>query len=81
MTASSDADTVRNLLQLPKDTVLTLVLLSSEHWLAVAEYIRQGHCYIKQLSLVMIIISSSKDTEAVKAIAKIAVWNPLIYEW
>jgi hypothetical protein len=48
---------------------LTLVLTNKEHWLAVADGIREGQCNIKQLSLDMPQGSSSEATEAVKAIA------------
>jgi hypothetical protein len=68
-TEYASASAMKTLLQLPKDTRLTLVL-NTEHWLAVADGIGQGHCNIKNLYLALQLQSSnSKDTEAVKAIA------------
>jgi hypothetical protein len=67
-TCASD-DGLKTLLQLPKDTRLILIL-KTEHWLAVADGIRQGRCNIKDLYLCLLRQGSrSKDTEAVKAIA------------
>jgi hypothetical protein len=44
-------------------------MLNAEHWLAVADGIRQGQCNIKSLSLVMHPHLRSETTEAVIAIA------------
>jgi hypothetical protein len=66
-TQCASAGAIKTLLQLPKDADLTLVLTNKEHWLAVADGIRQGQCNIKSLSLFM--LDNSKATEAVKAIA------------
>ena len=66
MTRCASTGAVKNLLQLPKDTHLTL---ETDHWLALADEIRQGHCNIKHLSLNKFQSSSSQDTEAIKAIA------------
>jgi hypothetical protein len=67
---------MRNLLQLPKDTRLSLLHTNKEHWLAVADGIRQGQCNIKTLHLALEPQNRSprateveKATEAVKAIA------------
>jgi hypothetical protein len=84
MTASTGADAVQYLLQLPTDTKLRLIL-EADKWLAAVDDIRQGHCNIKDLCLDMLLITRSKETEAFKAIALaqfgwIAVWNPLIYK-
>jgi hypothetical protein len=68
MATSASADAIRNLLQLPKDTHLRLAL-NIEQWLALADGIRQGHCNIKHLYIANFLSSSSKDTEAVKAMA------------
>jgi hypothetical protein len=68
MTESASADAIRNLLQLPKDTELTLSL-TPEQWLAVADEIRLGRCLIKKLRLVLLQSSISEATEAVKAVA------------
>jgi hypothetical protein len=64
--ASDDA--VKNLLQLPTDTALRLAL-KPDHWLVVADEIRQGRCHRKTLHLNMLQNSSSGATEAVKAVA------------
>jgi hypothetical protein len=57
---------MRVLLQLTKDTHLTL---ETDHWLAVADEIRQGRCNIKHLPLPKQIQGSSfKAIEAVEAI-------------
>jgi hypothetical protein len=68
-TTSASADAVKTLLQLPKDTDLTLFQANKEHWLAVADGIRQGQCNVKHLSLLTLQRSSSETTQAVKAIA------------
>jgi hypothetical protein len=68
-TKCASADAMKSLLQLPKNTSL-LLMLNTEHWSAVADGIRQGHCNIKCLFLCLLLqSSSSKDTEAVKALA------------
>jgi hypothetical protein len=44
--------------------------VNTEHWLALADGIRQGHCTIKNLHLALLLQkSSSKATEAMKAVA------------
>jgi hypothetical protein len=66
-TRLASADAMKTLLQLPKDTEL---VLETDHWLAVADEIRQGRCNIRRLYLEMYrTSSSSKTTEAVKAVA------------
>jgi hypothetical protein len=45
-TQCASADAMKTVLQLPKDADLTL-MLNAEHWLAVADGIRQGQCDIK----------------------------------
>jgi hypothetical protein len=52
MITCTSANAIRNLLQLPTVTTLTLVV-RPDQWLAVTEEIRQGRCYKKQLSLWM----------------------------
>jgi hypothetical protein len=68
MTESASTDAIRNLLQLPTDTVLSLAL-TPDHWLAVADEIRLGRCLIKNLHLCMLQGARSWGTEAVKAVA------------
>jgi Ran GTPase-activating protein (RanGAP) involved in mRNA processing and transport len=68
-TPYASAGATRTLLQLLKDVYLTLVLTDKEHWLAVADGIRQGQCTIKSLKLALLQSSSFEATEAVKAIA------------
>jgi hypothetical protein len=68
-TQCASAGAMKTLLQLPKDTELSLVISNKEDWLAVADGIREVQCNIKQLSLVMFQNSSSEGTEAVKAFA------------
>jgi hypothetical protein len=68
MTKCASADAMENLLQLRPATKLHLYL-ETEHWLAVANGIREGRCNIKQLYLELPLISNSKATEAVKALA------------
>jgi hypothetical protein len=68
-TRNASADAMKALLQLPKDTDLTLYQSNKEHWLAVADGIRQGQCNVKHLSLLTLQSSSSETTQAVKAIA------------
>jgi hypothetical protein len=68
MTRCGSADAIRNLLQLPTDTALTLGL-TPDQWLAVTDEIRLGRCFIKSLELAMLKCSSAKATEAVKAVA------------
>jgi hypothetical protein len=66
MTKCASSDAMKSLMQ--SAAVLTLVL-NTEHWSAVADEIRQGHCNIKFLNLVKFQSSSSEDTEAAKTIA------------
>jgi hypothetical protein len=68
MTNCASADAMKNLLQLRPASDLRLGV-NTEHWLAVADEIRQGRCNVKHLSLDTFQSSSSEDTEAVKAIA------------
>jgi hypothetical protein len=72
MTKYASADAMKNLLlvQLRPATELRLVL-EMDHWLAVANEIRQGRCKIKSLNLAMLHVSSSRATEAVKALASV----------
>jgi hypothetical protein len=68
-TTSASADAVKTLLQLPKDTHLLLTTYQ-DHWLAVADGIRQGQCNIKTLYLSLLPPNTSPQaTQAVKAIA------------
>jgi hypothetical protein len=69
MTACASTGAMQELLQLGPTTDLRLVV-NTEHWLAVADVIRQGHCTIKNLELALLQQkSSSKATEAMKAVA------------
>jgi hypothetical protein len=67
-TICASASAMKKLLQLGPATDLHLVV-NTELWLAVADGIRQGRCNVKHLCLDKIHSSSSKDTEAIKAIA------------
>jgi hypothetical protein len=62
------ADAMKNLLQLAPAIKLCF-LLKMNHWLAVADEIRQGRCKIKYLSLSLYPGTISDATEAVKAVA------------
>jgi hypothetical protein len=68
MTEFASADAIRNLLQLPTVTRLSLTL-TPKQWLAVADEIRLGRYLIKKLNLDMFLYTSSEATEAVKAVA------------
>jgi hypothetical protein len=69
LTKFASTDAIRNLLQLPADTALSLAL-PPDQWLAVADEIRRGRCLIKKLALWMVrSLSSEATTEAVKAVA------------
>jgi hypothetical protein len=70
MATSASSGAMQNLLQLPKDTDLYLLQTNKDHWLAVADGIRQGQCNIKTLQLAMFqTVTTPEATEAVKAIA------------
>jgi hypothetical protein len=67
MTRCASTGAMKALLQLPKDTHLTL---ETDHWLAVAAEIRQVRCNIKRIYRYNKLKSSSSEaTEAVKAVA------------
>jgi hypothetical protein len=69
MTTYASADATKTLLQVGSATDLRLVL-NTEHWLAVADGIRQGRCNVKMLTLAMLLSTSVKsNAEAVKAVA------------
>jgi hypothetical protein len=68
MTKYASSNATKNLLQLRSATNLYLVL-GKEHWLAVADEIRQGRCNVQRLSLSMVQCARSEATEAVKAVA------------
>jgi hypothetical protein len=68
ITTCASADAMKNLLQLHSATHLHLVL-ETNHWLAVADEIRQGKCNIKNLKLAMRRGTISGATETVKAVA------------
>jgi hypothetical protein len=40
-----------------------------DHWLAVADEIRRGHCNVRSLDLGILLVTTSEATEAVKAVA------------
>jgi hypothetical protein len=65
ITKCASTDAMKNLLQLTPATKLRLVL-ETEHWVAMADEIRQGRCKIKYLSLSM---NQGDATKAVKAVA------------
>jgi hypothetical protein len=67
-TRCASADAMKNLLQLQSTTELLLVL-TPDHWLAVADEIRRGHCNVQRLNLILALSSTSGATEAVKAVA------------
>jgi hypothetical protein len=69
ITKSASTDAMNSLLQLHSFALLRLVLKTTEHWLAVADEIRLGRCYLKNLTLCMVQTSRSETTEAVKALA------------
>jgi hypothetical protein len=66
--SASSADAIKNLLQLQSATYLHLVL-GTEHWLAVADEIRQGRCNVRKLNLKRFESSNSEATEAITAVA------------
>jgi hypothetical protein len=68
MTKYASAGAMKSLLQLPKDIDLSLLQTNKDHWLAVADGIRQGQCNIKTLHL-SLRNTRPQATEAVKAIA------------
>jgi hypothetical protein len=68
MTKFASADAIRSLLQLTTDPFMTLAL-TPDQWLLAADEIRLGRCLIKELHLLLGQCSSSKATEAVKAVA------------
>jgi hypothetical protein len=68
MTNCASTDARKNLLQLHMATELRLVL-ETEHWLAVADEIRQGRCNVQRLTLAMFQGEKSEVTEAVQALA------------
>jgi hypothetical protein len=66
----ASADAIRNLLQLRLGAILHLTIDNQDHWMAVANEIREGRCRVRGLVLSMYLDSSSEiDTPAVKAIA------------
>ena len=66
-TKCASTDAVKNLPQLRPATFLRLVL-ETEQWLAVVDEIRQGHCNVQKLILVMLLVTKSKATKAVKSV-------------
>jgi hypothetical protein len=68
MTRNASADATKNLLQLPTNTALTLAL-TPDHWLAVADGIRQGRCNVQRLTLSMVQGTRPEATKAVQALA------------
>jgi hypothetical protein len=66
-TTCASAGAMKTVLQLPKDADLALIISNKEHWLTVADGIREGRCNVKHLYLLQ--TSSSEDTEVVKALA------------
>jgi hypothetical protein len=68
MSKCASADARKNLLQLHSATELHLVL-ETEHWLAVADEIRQGRCNVQRLTLAMVHCARFESTKAVQALA------------
>jgi hypothetical protein len=68
MIANGSADAMKSLLHLHKATELHLVL-ETEHWLAMADEIRQGRCNVQTLTLTMLQDIRSEATEAIQAVA------------
>jgi hypothetical protein len=71
-TKRASADAIRNLLQLRPGTILHLKIDDPDHWMAVADEIRQGRCCVRGLVLTMYRnrdSSDETDTAAIKAIA------------
>jgi hypothetical protein len=58
---------MKKLLQSQSATYLRLVL-ETDHWLAVADEIRQGHCNLQTLILVMCRVAECEATESVKVV-------------
>jgi hypothetical protein len=69
MTVYGSADAMANLLHLNTATELHLVL-QTEHWLAVANEIREGRCNVQALTLTLLEDTRSEATEAIKAVAR-----------
>jgi hypothetical protein len=68
MTQYASSEAMKCLLQLRPVTELR-ILMATEHWLAVAEEIRQGRCNVQKLSLYSMHTNSrSEATEAVQAV-------------
>jgi hypothetical protein len=67
-TKCASVGAMKNLLQLQSAAILTLGL-TTEHWLAVADRIRQGRCNVQNLNLVLLQSSNFNDTEVVEAVA------------
>jgi hypothetical protein len=84
-TQCASAGAMKILLQLPKDADLTLLLTNKEHWLAVADGIRQGQCNFKSLSLDMLQSSSLRLVKPSKRLLAqfgwIKIWNVLSYKY
>jgi hypothetical protein len=68
MTECASADALKKLLHLQSATELHLVL-ETDHWLAMADEIRRGHCNVQTLTLGMVQVTRSEATEASKALA------------
>jgi hypothetical protein len=72
MSKYASANAVKNLLQCRRTIDLRLVVLKTEHWLAVADEIRHGRCNVRKLTLAMPRVPQgvrSETTEAVRAVA------------
>jgi hypothetical protein len=67
-TKHASADALKNLLQLQSAIHLRLVL-KTDHWVVVADEIRQGRCNVRRLTLSRLRGAISKATEAVQALA------------
>jgi hypothetical protein len=68
VTKCASVDAIQNLLQLRPATELSL-MLGMEKYSAVANEIRRGRCNVQTLSLIMLSVTESEATEAVKALA------------
>ncbi len=68
VTKCASVDAIQNLLQLRPATELSL-MLGMEKYAAVANEIHRGRCNVQRLSLIMLSVTESEATEAVKALA------------
>jgi hypothetical protein len=63
MTRCASAYAMKNLLQLRKDTHL---ILETDHWLAVADEIREGRCNMKHLYVSRLLLQAPRILKSLK---------------